>query len=234
MSDEESLPEIPSLPLDDPDPPPFLSQAPAGGGGGAEEGQGGGRRQKKYIFLNGVMMKNPSYQPEHPSAPSSTSPYPSSSSHPAVASTSHAGGKATKPPILPLAIISCSEDLRRANEDKYQEEENPNEPRPPSGASSGGTKIAEDIPISLSLGTLQAIDAMQLSEYQTAMTRMKEQSLFDGLTEHFIIYEVPIGLISKLLLLQDYHLHFMIDDSGLPSPYFCSSLISIVMALQDL
>jgi hypothetical protein len=184
----------------------FAMHSDSGGGGG-------GKKQKKYIFQNGVMMINPEYQSENPS-----------SSPPIVPSSPYVG----KTTILPLAIISCSDDLRRANEDKYHEEDNPNEPRPPSGAGSGATKIAEDTPISFSLGTLQAIDAMQHSEYQTAMTRAKEQSLFDGLTEHFVIYEIPIGLISKLILLQDYHLHFMIDDSGLSFLFFFSlSLLSL-------
>jgi hypothetical protein len=202
----EASPRLPALPLG---PSPYLPSSGVSGGTGG----GGGPKQKKYIFINGVMMINPEYQSEN---------HPSSSSPP-VASYSQPGGKGTKSPILPLAIISCPEDLRRANEDKYGEEENPNEPR---GSGSGGTKVTEGTPISFSLGTLQAIDTMQHSEYQTAMTRQKEPSLLDGLTEHFVIYEIPIGLISKLILLRDYHLHFMIDDSGRSRSLLSSDLVT--------
>ena len=40
------------------------------------------------------------------------------------------------------------------------------------------------------------------------------QDLYQGLMDYFIIYEIPIGLLNKLLELRNYRLNFMIDDSG--------------------
>jgi len=40
------------------------------------------------------------------------------------------------------------------------------------------------------------------------------KSTLDPLYELFGTYEVPIGLISKVALLETYHLHFLLDDSG--------------------
>lgn len=40
------------------------------------------------------------------------------------------------------------------------------------------------------------------------------QDLYQGLMDYFVIYEIPIGLLNKLLELRNYRLNFMIDDSG--------------------
>lgn len=49
----------------------------------------------------------------------------------------------------------------------------------------------------------------------TAKVGMSADALIDGLTRVFAKYEIPIGLMNKLMQLQEYHiLDFMIDDSG--------------------
>lgn len=49
----------------------------------------------------------------------------------------------------------------------------------------------------------------------TAKVGMNADGLIDGLTKVFAKYEIPIGLMNKLMQLQEYHiLDFMIDDSG--------------------
>ena len=43
---------------------------------------------------------------------------------------------------------------------------------------------------------------------------VSDGELFNGLSDYFCQYEVPVGLISKLLKLRDYRLNFLVDDSG--------------------
>lgn len=38
--------------------------------------------------------------------------------------------------------------------------------------------------------------------------------LLDELTDYFVQFEVPVGMINKILALKDYRLNFIIDDSG--------------------
>lgn len=38
--------------------------------------------------------------------------------------------------------------------------------------------------------------------------------LLDELTEYFLQFEVPVGMINKIVALKDYRLNFIIDDSG--------------------
>ena len=38
--------------------------------------------------------------------------------------------------------------------------------------------------------------------------------LLDELTDYFVQYEVPVGMINKIVALKEYRLHFIIDDSG--------------------
>jgi hypothetical protein len=38
--------------------------------------------------------------------------------------------------------------------------------------------------------------------------------LLEELTDYFVQFEVPVGMISKVLALKDYRLNFIIDDSG--------------------
>lgn len=70
-----------------------------------------------------------------------------------------------------------------------------------------------DRPLALPKSTTNAIEEMESPDYCSNFAPT-EGTLFDKLTDFFIIYEVPIGLISKLLRLKDFRLNFMIDDSG--------------------
>jgi hypothetical protein len=38
--------------------------------------------------------------------------------------------------------------------------------------------------------------------------------LLEELTDYFVQFEVPVGMINKILALKDYRLNFIIDDSG--------------------
>lgn len=38
--------------------------------------------------------------------------------------------------------------------------------------------------------------------------------LLDELTDYFVQFEVPVGMINKVVALKDYRLNFIIDDSG--------------------
>jgi hypothetical protein len=146
-------------------------------------------KPKKYIFIGGVMKLNPEYD-NYVSNTSNTSSQGISSS----SSHSTPMNHTVTPPVAPLAIISSFADIEVAND------------------VCGGN--GNDI--QLSNTTSNAIQVMMdetyLSNYSS--TIISEQSLFDGLCNYFVIYEVPIGLISKLMELRNYRLNFMIDDSG--------------------
>lgn len=58
-----------------------------------------------------------------------------------------------------------------------------------------------------------AIEEMQSPAYQ-AYFEVSEGKLFDELSTYFAQYEVPMGLLSKLLLLRKYRINIMVDDSG--------------------
>jgi hypothetical protein len=38
--------------------------------------------------------------------------------------------------------------------------------------------------------------------------------LLEELTDYFVQFEVPVGMINKVVALKDYRLNFIIDDSG--------------------
>lgn len=65
-------------------------------------------------------------------------------------------------------------------------------------------------------GIASAMTLMSSPEYVMHMGQppVEQKSLFDQLIDYFIVYEVPIGLINKLLELRHYRLNFLIDDSG--------------------
>lgn len=68
----------------------------------------------------------------------------------------------------------------------------------------------------LSSSTYAAIEIMQESAYaeQFGISANEHRNMFDELSNYFMQYEVPVGLLSKLLLLRSYRLNFMVDDSG--------------------
>jgi hypothetical protein len=101
---------------------------------------------------------------------------------------------ASAAPIVPLAIISSQNDLVMIQNIQTE----------------NGIIIEEDIPSS----TVETIRYMQTTEYNSYFSVSSDRNLFDDLCTYFIRYEVPIGLITKLLVLRDYRLNFMVDDSG--------------------
>lgn len=72
-------------------------------------------------------------------------------------------------------------------------------------------------PMQVSESMIASIDIMQDSEYLNKFGTKESLDgggLLDGLTKIFERHEVPIGLINKLLILSEYSLNFIIDDSG--------------------
>ena len=51
------------------------------------------------------------------------------------------------------------------------------------------------------------------SEFHSG-TDMDGCELLEELTDYFVQFEVPVGMINKLVALKDYRLNFIIDDSG--------------------
>jgi hypothetical protein len=105
--------------------------------------------------------------------------------------------------VLPLAIISSQEDVPMIQQLQ----------------SENGIVLAEEMPFS----TVETIRYMQTPEYCSYFNVSSERNLFDELCSYFIRYEIPIGLVTKLLVLRDYRLNFMVDDSG---DYLCLCLSS--------
>lgn len=71
-------------------------------------------------------------------------------------------------------------------------------------------------PTQLTPNTINAMTQIQSADYINRFNAEKIDGgkLIDGLMKHFAKYEIPIGLISKLMTLSDYKLNFIIDDSG--------------------
>ena len=112
------------------------------------------------------------------------------------AGTSAATAAPSKPEPATLAVVSSMSDIEDATE---------------------AQTVATGAPMQLSHGTAQAMQYMQGDEYLTRFntgTEIDGGEVLDGLTEYFVQYEVPIGLINKLQALSYYRLNFIIDDSG--------------------
>jgi hypothetical protein len=73
-------------------------------------------------------------------------------------------------------------------------------------------------PMQLADSTVASMDIMQDEEYvanlQSTGTEIDGGQFLDQLSEYFTQYEVPVGMINKLMALQLYRLDFIIDDSG--------------------
>lgn len=72
-------------------------------------------------------------------------------------------------------------------------------------------------PMQLSPATTASMEIMQDGRYLEqfhAPQKVDGGQLLDGLSNIFARYEVPIGLINKLLALSEYKLNFIVDDSG--------------------
>eukprot|EP00604_Paraphysomonas_vestita_P001208 CAMPEP_0174817878 /NCGR_PEP_ID=MMETSP1107-20130205/435_1 /TAXON_ID=36770 /ORGANISM="Paraphysomonas vestita, Strain GFlagA" /LENGTH=466 /DNA_ID=CAMNT_0016028975 /DNA_START=48 /DNA_END=1448 /DNA_ORIENTATION=+ len=94
----------------------------------------------------------------------------------------------------PLAIISSMEDV---------------------SAATIAQQDATGLPMNLAPSTVATFDVIQDDSYVNQFQAGTDGAdLLEGLTNYFIQYEVPIGLLNKLLILRNYKLHFIIDDSG--------------------
>jgi hypothetical protein len=118
----------------------------------------------KYIFVNGVMKLDPSYQgKQDPNA---------------------------------LTVVSSTKDIQEASQAQER---------------------ATGKPMQVSESAIASMEIMQDSDYikkfNTKVT-LDGGELLDGISNVFAKYEVPIGLINKLLALTEYNLNFIIDDSG--------------------
>lgn len=128
---------------------------------------------KKYVFVNGVMMKNPDYSPGSQKSSSKE-----------------------------LGVVSCVNDQVEAKQE-YEEQVNVADSK------------EEEFNFDTTGATTDAIHLMMSPEYTACIpSNSTTKSLFDQLTDVFIVYEVPLGIVSKLLELRHYRLNFLIDDSG--------------------
>jgi hypothetical protein len=105
------------------------------------------------------------------------------------------------PTIAPLGVVSCFDDLHGA-------------------VNESGVPIEIEMPQS----TTNSIQFMKSDAFNAEVSggSGENQNLFEGLCEYFVTYEVPIGLLTKLMELRNYRLNFMVDDSGLLASSFLS------------
>jgi hypothetical protein len=97
----------------------------------------------------------------------------------------------------PLAIVSSMDDIATASQQQQ--------------TSTGTTLQLADSTVA-SMEIIQDEDFTD--QFQAPGGGADGSELLDGLTEYFVKYEVPVGLINKLMALQFYQLKFIIDDSG--------------------
>ncbi len=99
-------------------------------------------------------------------------------------------------PNLALPIISSTSDIAEATAVQEQ---------------------AVGKPMQIADATIASMQIMQDQDYITAFKTsvpLDGGCLLDGISNYFSKYEVPIGLVNKLLALTEYRLNFIIDDSG--------------------
>lgn len=70
-----------------------------------------------------------------------------------------------------------------------------------------------EIPVATAVALEAATDPDTIDLFQCKVD-LDGQKILDALTAELSRYEVPIGLLNKLLVLKDYALDFLIDDSG--------------------
>lgn len=99
-------------------------------------------------------------------------------------------------PNKSLAVISSTQDIMQAS--KIYEQ-------------------ATNEPMHLSESTASSMEIMQDQEYLEdfrSPQKLDGGELLDKLSNIFSKYEIPIGLVNKLLALKQYKLNFIVDDSG--------------------
>lgn len=107
-----------------------------------------------------------------------------------------AGKTTVAEPNKALAIVSTPDDVQNASELQME-------------------KTGQ--PMQLSEATTASMEILQDEEFLEkfkAAQPLDGGDLLDGLTSYFAKYEVPIGMVNKLLVLSEYKLNFLIDDSG--------------------
>lgn len=106
------------------------------------------------------------------------------------------GNQVTPPSPQALAIVSTPTDIMQATQAQQQ---------------------ATGQPMILTPTAMQPMTIMQSQAYASQFGPQFQANggaVIDGLTELFARYEIPIGLLDKLLYLARYQLNFIIDDSG--------------------
>lgn len=99
-------------------------------------------------------------------------------------------------PTQALAIVSSMDDVQAATQLQLKE---------------------RGVAMTLSDATVSSMQIMQDDEFVESYKSKKPLDggeVLEGLTGVFSRYEVPIGLVNKLLALSEYHLNFIIDNSA--------------------
>lgn len=106
-------------------------------------------------------------------------------------------GPAQSSSQLPLAVITSMEDVADASLEQHS-------------VTGTSLQLAES-----TAATLEIIQDEEFTqEFDQPGEGMDGSELLEGLTAYLAKFEVPLGLINKLMALQMYHLKFIIDDSG--------------------
>ena len=169
---------------------------------------------RKWIFENGIMKLNPEYvtatNPPAPTpAPDNNSP-PNTTTAPSDNNNTPSQPPPPPPPpqIEPLQVLSSLSDVADAADAQMD---------------------ATGVQLKLSTNTIDSIQQIQSDEYASHLGVEPDNAndVLDGLTDAFIQYEVPLGMINKLYALTAYRLSFIIDDSGSMRSLSTSSLFSL-------
>ena len=117
----------------------------------------------------------------------------------AVWKAAQTGSKAPTPiqGDAPLAIVSSMGDVADASTEQYE---------------NTGTSLQLAESTTASLEIIQGEEFVE--EFEQPGGDLDGSELLDGLTDYFVKFEIPMGLINKLMALQMYNLRFIIDDSG--------------------
>jgi hypothetical protein len=154
--------------------------------------------EPKYVFENGIMKLNPKYGPALPAVPVPAEPKYIFENGIMKLNPKHVSVPGVAPQSLPnaLATPQTTSDVFDGNE-AYKKATGKNMPVPETFMQSV-TIIQDDY---------------YLDQFNSA-TNLDGAKIIDELCTIFAKYEIPIGLMNKLLVLHQYVLHFLIDDSG--------------------
>ena len=75
-------------------------------------------------------------------------------------------------------------------------------------------EVSETLMQPVPLSTAATIEMIQDDDITTKLNVKDGSLLLDGISKIFAQYEIPVGLLNKLLMLNEYALNFKIDDSG--------------------